>query len=77
MASLILEIAFGFILRFLGFFLSAYRVPLVSINKPVNTEKHTQDLGEELTALQGRVFRVYSFSLYFIMKMFIIKSMCN
>jgi hypothetical protein len=56
----IMEIALRFILRFLGF-LSASRVLLNSINMLVNIKFHTHALGEELTALQGSVFWVYSF----------------
>jgi hypothetical protein len=75
-ASPILEIVLGFVLRFLGF-LGASRVPLNSINRLVNTKLHTRDFREELMALQEGVFRVYSFPFYFIMKMFNIKLMCN
>jgi hypothetical protein len=41
-ASPILEIGLGFVLRFLGF-LSAFGVPLNSINMLVNTKLHTLD----------------------------------
>ena len=43
------------------------RVSLDSINRLINTEKHTCDFGEELMALQGSVFRVNSFPFYFIL----------
>jgi hypothetical protein len=43
------------------------KVSLDSINRLVNTKKHTQDFGEELTVLQGSVFRVYSFPFSFIL----------
>ena len=74
--SPILEIGLGFVLRFLGF-LGASRVPLNFINRLANTKLDTLDFGEELIALQGSAFRVYSFPFYFIMKMFNIKLMCN
>jgi hypothetical protein len=54
-ADPIIEVSLGFILRFLGF-LGASRVPLNSINRPVNTENHTEALGEELTAFSGLFF---------------------
>jgi hypothetical protein len=72
----IMERALGFILQFLGF-LDAFRVSLTSVNRLVNTKKHTQVLREELTALQGSIFQVYSFIFYFIIKMFSIKLMCK
>jgi hypothetical protein len=37
------------------------KVSLDSINRLVNSKKYTHDFEEELTALQGGVFRVYSF----------------
>ena len=40
--------------------------PLNSINRHVNKELDTSDFSEELTTLQGSVFRVYSFPFYFI-----------
>ena len=75
-AGLIMERALAFILQFLGL-LDASRVSLTTINRLVNTKKHTQALGEELMALQGSIFWVYSFPFYFIIKMFSIKLMCN
>jgi hypothetical protein len=39
------------------------RVSLDSINRLVNTEKHTRDFGEEFTTLEEAIFRVYSFPL--------------
>jgi hypothetical protein len=50
----IMEIALRFILR-------ASRILLNSINMLVNIKFHTHALGEELMALQGSVFWVYSF----------------
>ena len=52
------------------------RILLDSINRHVNTKKHTRDFGEELTALKEAIFRVYSFFFYFI-KMISINIMCN
>ena len=43
------------------------RVSLNSISRLVNRELDTRDFGEELTALQGSVFWVYSFPFYFIL----------
>jgi hypothetical protein len=37
------------------------RVSLDSINRLVNTEKHTLHFGEEFTALKEAIFQVYSF----------------
>jgi hypothetical protein len=37
------------------------KVSLDSINRLVNTEKHTRDFGEEFTALKETIFQVYSF----------------
>jgi hypothetical protein len=74
--SPILEIGLGFVLQFLGF-LGASRVPLNSINRPVNRKLNTRDFGKELTTLQGSIFRIYSFPFNFIMKMFNIKLMCK
>ena len=56
----IMERALRLSLQFLGF-LKAFRVPLNSINRLVNTKKDSHALGEELMALQGSVFQVYSF----------------
>ena len=66
MAGPNLEIGLGLILRFLGF-LGAFKVPLHCINRLVNTELDISDFREELTALQGSVFQVYSFPFYFIL----------
>jgi hypothetical protein len=57
--------------------LGASRIHLNSINWLVNIELDTFDFGEELTALQGSVFQVYSLPFYFIVKMLNIKLMCN
>jgi hypothetical protein len=43
------------------------RFSLDSINRLVNTEKHTRDFGEEFMGLQGSIFRVYSFPFSFIL----------
>jgi hypothetical protein len=54
------------------------RVFLDSINRLINTEKHTRDFVEEFSALKEAIFRVYSFPfLFYFMKMFSIKLMCN
>jgi hypothetical protein len=37
------------------------RILLDSINRPVNTEKHTYNFREEFTAIKETIFRVYSF----------------
>ena len=63
-AYLVLERALRLSLRVLRF-LEASRGPLNSINRPVNKEKHTHALGEELTALQGSVFRFILFLLFY------------
>jgi hypothetical protein len=39
---------------------------LDSINRPINTEKHIRDFGEEFTALKEAIFWVYSFPFCFI-----------
>jgi hypothetical protein len=43
------------------------KVSLDSINRLVNTEKHTRDFGEEFTALKEAIVKVYSFPFYFIL----------
>jgi hypothetical protein len=43
------------------------RVSLDSINRLVNTEKHTLHFGEEFTALKEAIFSGLFFSLYFIL----------
>jgi hypothetical protein len=53
------------------------RILLDSKNRPINTEKHTRDFGEELMALKKAIFRVYSFPLFYFMKMISINIMCN
>ena len=52
------------------------RILLDSINGSVNIEKHTHDFGEELTALKEAIFSVYSFPLFYFMKMISINFMC-
>jgi hypothetical protein len=41
------------------------RILLDSINRHVNTKKHTGDFGEEFMALKEAIFRVYSFPFCF------------
>ena len=53
------------------------RIILESINRPVNIEKKTHYFGEELTAFKEAIFRVYSFPLFYFMKMISISFMCN
>jgi hypothetical protein len=53
------------------------RTLLDSINKPVNTEKHTRYFGKELLVFKKAIFRVYSFPLFYFMKMISINIMCN
>ena len=53
------------------------RILLESINSPVNTEEHTRDFGEELTVFKEAIFWVYSFPLFYFMKMININFMCN
>ena len=53
------------------------RILLESINRPVNTEEHTRYFGEELTAFKEAIFWVYSFPLFYFMKMISISFMCN
>ena len=53
------------------------RILLESINRPVNIEKDTHYFREELTALKEAIFRVYSFPLFYFMKMISINFMCN
>ena len=53
------------------------RILLESINRPVNTEEHIHYFGEELTTLKESIFRVYSFPLFYFMKMISINFMCN
>jgi hypothetical protein len=43
------------------------RVSLDSLNRLVNTEKHTRNFGEEFTALKEAIFLGLFFSLYFIL----------
>jgi hypothetical protein len=43
------------------------RIFVDSINRLANPGKHTRDFGEEFMALQGSIFRVYSFSFPFIL----------
>jgi hypothetical protein len=41
------------------------RTLLYSINRLVNTKKHTRYFGEEFTAFKEAIFRVYSFPLFY------------
>ena len=50
---------------------------LESINRPVNTEKHTWDFKEELTTLKEVIFPGLFFSLIYFMKMISINIICN
>jgi hypothetical protein len=53
------------------------RILLESINRPVNTEDTHTIFGEEFTAFKEAIFRVYSFPLFYFMKMISINFMCN
>jgi hypothetical protein len=53
------------------------RILLVSINRPVNIELDTRYFGEEFTTFKETVFRVYSFPLFYFMKMISINIMYN
>ena len=53
------------------------KILLESINRPVNTEKHTWDFGEELMALKEAIFPGLFFSLIYFIKMISINIMCN
>jgi hypothetical protein len=53
------------------------RILLDSINRPVNTEKHTRYFGEEFTTFNEAIFWVYSCPLFYFMKMISINIMCN
>jgi hypothetical protein len=53
------------------------RILLESINRPVNIERDTLFFGEEFTALKEAIFHVYSFPLFYFMKMISINIMCN
>jgi hypothetical protein len=53
------------------------RILLDSINRPVNIEEHTRYFGEEFTAFKEMIFWVYSFLLFYFMKMISINIMCN
>jgi hypothetical protein len=77
-ADLVLERALRLSLRFLGF-LEASRIPLNSINRLVNTEKHTHTHSRRrIYGSSRKRFSSLSFSFYFIiMMMFGIKLMSN
>ena len=53
------------------------RILLESINRHVNTEEHTSYFGEELTVFNEAIFQVYSFLLFYFMKMITINFLCN
>jgi hypothetical protein len=62
-----LILGFWLILVAQGFNLTHFRVSRIlldSINRPVNIEKHTRYFGEEFTAFNEAIFRVYSFPLF-------------
>jgi hypothetical protein len=48
-----------------------------SINRLINTKKHTRYFGEEFMAFREVIFGVYSFPLLYFMKMISINFMCN
>ena len=53
------------------------RILIKSINRHVSTEEHTRCFGEELTVFNEAIFRVYSFPLFYFMKMIGISFKCN
>ena len=53
------------------------RILLQSINRPVNTKEHKRYFGEELTVFKEAIFWVYSFPLFYFMKMISISFRCN
>jgi hypothetical protein len=53
------------------------RTLLDSINRHVNTEKQMLFFGEEFTAFKEAIFQVYSFPLFYFMKMININIICN
>ena len=53
------------------------RILLESINRSVNTEEQGRYFGEELMVFKEAIFRVYSFPLFYFMKMINISFMCN
>jgi hypothetical protein len=53
------------------------RILLESINRPVNIEERTRYFGEEFTGFKEATFRVYSFPLFYFMKMISINFMSN
>jgi hypothetical protein len=75
-----LILGFWLILVAQGFNLTRFRVSRIlldSTNRPVNIEKHTHYFGEEFTAFKEAIFQVYSFPLFYFMKMISINIMCN
>jgi hypothetical protein len=75
-----LILRFWLILVAQGFNLTRFRVSRIlldSINRPVNIELGTRYFGEEFTAFKEMIFRVYSFLLFYFMKMISINIMCN
>jgi hypothetical protein len=75
-----LVLGFWLILVAQGFNLTRFRVSKIFldyINRPVNIEKHTRYIGEEFTAFKEAIFRIYSFPLFYFMKMISINIMCN
>jgi hypothetical protein len=75
-----LILGFWLILVAQGFDLTRFRVSRIlldSINRPVNIELNTRYFGEEFTTFKETIFRVYSFLLFYFMKMISINIMCN
>jgi hypothetical protein len=75
-----LILGFWLILVAQGFNLTLFRLSRIlldSINRPVNIEKHTRYFGEKFTTFKEAIFRVYSFPLFYFMKMISINIMCN
>jgi hypothetical protein len=75
-----LILGFWLILVVQGFNLTHFRVSRIlldSINRLVNIELDTCYFGEEFTAFKEMIFRVYSFLLFYFMKMISINIMCN
>jgi hypothetical protein len=74
-AGLIFKIGLGFVFRFLGF-LSASRVPFNSINRLINIELET-GFWRRISGLFMEVLGLFFSFLFYFMKMFNIKLICN
>jgi hypothetical protein len=75
-----LVLGFWLILVAQGFNLTRFRVSRIlldSINRHVNIEKQTRYFGEEFTSFKEEISRVYSFPLFYFMKMISINIMRN